>query len=122
MTPPITRIIIYTKHVDEMVNFYCQHFGFTCAIKEDDRIIELRPARGGAILMLHPTGKGRKMGQTLIKLVFDIEDVETAIKTAAANGLIFGPIHKADGYSFANAKDPSGNSVTLSSRAFAPDI
>jgi hypothetical protein len=38
---------------------------------------------------------------------------------AAANkGLKFGAIHQANGYQFANAKDPDHNSVSISSRAF----
>ncbi|HEX8049272.1 MAG TPA: VOC family protein, partial [Rhizobium sp.] len=28
------------------------------------------------------------------------------------------PLHQADGYVFANAKDPSGNPIAISSRAF----
>jgi hypothetical protein len=51
--------------------------------------------------------------------MFDVEDVETFCATAKENGLNFGTIHRADGYVFANAKDPSGNSVQVSSRAFA---
>jgi hypothetical protein len=35
-------------------------------------------------------------------------------------GLKFGATHRADGYSFANAKDPDRNSVSISSRAFRP--
>ena len=37
---------------------------------------------------------------------------------AAAQGLAFGAIHKGDGYAFANAKDPAGNPVSVSSRAY----
>ena len=66
--------------------------------------------------MLHPTGKGRKMGQTLVKLVFDVEDVPAFCARALEQGLAFGPIHQADGYCFPNAKDPTGNSVSVSSR------
>jgi hypothetical protein len=33
-------------------------------------------------------------------------------------GLKFGATHRADGYVFANAKDPDKNSVSISSRAF----
>ncbi|MEP2028983.1 MAG: hypothetical protein ABJI96_09800 [Paracoccaceae bacterium] len=70
-------------------------------------------------LLLHPASKGQNEGQSLVKLVFDVEDVPAFCKTAAANNLSFGAIHKAEGYVFANAKDPSNNSVSVSSRAFA---
>jgi len=53
-----------------------------------------------------------------VKLVFDVPDVDAFRRTARAKGLIFGKVHKADGYAFANAKDPSKNSVQVSSRAF----
>ena len=53
-----------------------------------------------------------------MKLVFDVEDVELFCATAKANGLEFGKIHQADGYSLANAKDPSKNSIQVSRRAF----
>jgi len=36
----------------------------------------------------------------------------------AGSKLKFGSIHKADGYSFVNAKDVDGNSVQVSGRKF----
>lgn len=53
-----------------------------------------------------------------MKLVFDVEDVSAFCEAARVYGLEFGKIHKADGYEFANAKDPSKNSIQVSSRAF----
>ena len=102
-----------------MVAFYVHHFGYTARQKEGDRIVELVPAHGGAAIMLHPAGQRQKMGQPLVKLVFDVRDVVAFCENAAQNGLIFSRPHQADGYVFANAKDPSGNSVQVSSRAFA---
>jgi hypothetical protein len=72
--------------------------------------------------MLHPAAKSQKEGQVLIKLVFDVEDVDGFCHKAKAEGLDFGAIHQAEGYAFANTKDPSGNSVSISSRAFAKSI
>jgi hypothetical protein len=34
---------------------------------------------------------------------------------------VFGAIHRVPDYEFANGKDPSGNSVSVSSRAFKDD-
>jgi hypothetical protein len=62
--------------------------------------------------------EGRKQGQALIKLVFDVEDVDGFCRASKDLGLEFGSIHHADGYSFANAKDPAQNSISVSSRAF----
>ncbi|MFC6573506.1 VOC family protein [Pseudomonas brassicacearum] len=98
---------------------YERHFSFTSERKTDDRVTELSPANGGAILMVHPAGKAVKTGQVTVKLVFDLQDVEGFKAKCLAQGLKFGATHRADGYSFANAKDPDGNSISISSRAFA---
>lgn len=118
MSPNLGRIIIYTKRVEEVVAFYCRHFGFDVLRLDGDRIVELIPKAGGAHILLYPMSTGRKEGQTLVKLVFDVEDVERFCQDAEARGLVFGSIHRADGYCFANAKDPAKNSVSVSSRAF----
>lgn len=118
MSPQLGRIIIYTKRIEEMAAFYCLHFGFEALRLEGDRIVELVSQGTGANVLLYPMSKGRTEGQTLVKLVFDVEDVEGFCRDAKARGLLFGSIHRADGYSFANAKDPSKNSVSVSSRAF----
>lgn len=118
MSAPLGRITIYTKRLEQVAAFYCTHFGFEELRLEGDRIVELIAPEGGANIMLYPMSQGRKEGQTLVKLVFDVEDVEGFCQEALERGLKFGPIHQADGYSFANAKDPAKNSVSISSRAF----
>lgn len=116
---PLGRLVIYTKDIEAMVAFYSRHFGYSVHRIAGDRIVELRPAGSGAALLLHPAAQRQKMGQPLVKLVFDVQDVVDFCDKAAKDGLIFSQIHKGDGYVFANAKDPSGNSVSVSSRAFA---
>lgn len=118
--PPLGRIILYTKRLHEMSAFYCQHFGYQVRQLPGDRIVELAPTGPGLPLLLHPAGKGQKEGQTQVKLVFDVPDVAAFCRAAQEQGLSFGPIHQADGYVFANARDPSKNSISVSSRAFAP--
>lgn len=119
MQSALGRIIIYTKRVPEMVAFYSGIFGFSAVQRPGDRLVELRPNGGGISILLHPAAKGQKEGQVLVKLVFDVEDVPAFLQLASDKGLVCGPIHQADGYVFANAKDPSGNSISISSRAFA---
>lgn len=118
-TPALGRIVIYTKKIDEMAEFYSRHFGFFVERSNGDRIVELKPRGPGLTILLHPAASKQKEGQVLVKLVFDAADVEAFCSTARANGLGFGKIHRADGYVFANAKDPSKNSIQVSSRAFA---
>lgn len=114
-----SRLILYTKHMDRMIAFYERHFGYRATRRDGDRIVELVPGAGGVPLLLHPAGKAAREGQAAVKLVFDVPDVAAFCAEAARNGLEFGAIHRADGYAFANAKDPSGNSVSVSSRAFS---
>ena len=113
------RILLYVHDMETVAEFYARHFGFRIHRTAGDRIVELEsPGGTGANIMLHPLGRGRKGGQTVVKLVFDVPDVDAFCARAAAQGLAFGGIHKGDGYAFANAKDPAGNSVSVSSRAF----
>jgi predicted enzyme related to lactoylglutathione lyase len=116
---PCSRLVIYCHDMAAMAAFYGTHFGYQAFTRDDDRIIELCRLDGGLILMLHPAGKGQKAGQSLIKLVFDVEDVESTRNALIKAGVDVGPIHQADNYQFANLKDPAKNSVSISSRAFA---
>ena len=109
--------------MEAVANFYELHFGFRIHRTEGDRIVELEhPGEAGSNILLHPAGRGRKGGQTLAKLVFDVADVDEFCARAAAHGLEFGTIHRGDGYVFANARDPAGNSVSVSSRAFRGEV
>lgn len=119
MAPQINRVVIYIRKLPEMVAFYVRHFGFEVQGHDGDRIVELRPRSSGLTLLLHPAGKGQKEGQSLVKLVFDVEDVEAFCLEARKEGLEFGPIHQGEGYSFANARDPSNNPISVSGRAFS---
>ncbi|WP_417273887.1 VOC family protein [Celeribacter halophilus] len=119
VTPSLGRLVIYTRKIDEMAAFYARHFGFSVRRSATDRIVELTPKTSGATILLHPLSASQKEGQVLVKLVFDVEDVEDFCRTAQSNGLTFGKIHKTDSYAFANAKDPSRNSIQISSRASA---
>ncbi len=118
MPLPLNRIILYARDVEATVAFYEKHFGFQALRLPGDRIVELVAQDGGANIMVHPAAKGVKTGQVTVKLVFDVEDVSRFRGESALNGLVFGPEHPANGYSFANAKDPCGNNIQVSSRAF----
>jgi len=116
--PKLTRILLYVRDVEKTANFYVRFFGFSTLADPDDRIVELSNKQCGFTLMLHRASKGARVGQSTVKLVFDIEDVPTFCANCAEDGLDFGPMHKADGYVFANARDPAGNPISVSSRAF----
>jgi hypothetical protein len=51
-----------------------------------------------------------------MKLVFRVRDVAAFRTRALRLGLKFGVIHEVRGFQFANARDPAGNSISISSR------
>ena len=115
------RLLLYVRDTEAVARFHVLHFGFRIHREAGDRLVELESPGGvGSNIMLHPLGRGRKGGQTLAKLVFDVPDGDAFCARAARHGLEFGGIHKGDGYEFANARDPAGNSISVSSRAFRP--
>ncbi|TGP55250.1 VOC family protein [bacterium M00.F.Ca.ET.230.01.1.1] len=114
----LNRIVLYVRNVEAAVAFYERHFGFQAHREQGDRIVELTNQAGGASLMLHLAAKGQKTGQSTVKLVFDVEDVEAFAASSAKEGLELGALHRADGYVFANTHDPSDNPISISSRAF----
>lgn len=118
MPPPLDRLTLYVRDVAGIADFYDKHFGYH-AVPAAGGLMELSSPAGGCDLLLHPLARGRKAGQTLVKLGFQVRDVAIAREAHAKNGLEFGPIHQGDGYQFANAKDPAGNTISISSRVFA---
>jgi predicted enzyme related to lactoylglutathione lyase len=118
MNSPLGMIIIYARDMKKTAAFYSQHFGFTTTGEVVEGLIELRAANGGAGILIHQAAKSVKLGQVGVKLSFHVPDVKAFAVAATARGLTFGAVHEADGYQFANAKDPDKNSVSISSRAF----
>ncbi len=118
MSFALNRIILYARDVEGTVAFYQKHFGFHVLRLPGDRIVELVAPSGGANIMVHAAAKGVRTGQVTVKLVFGVEDIAAFRTESARNGLLFSAEHPADGYSYANAKDPCGNNIQISSRAF----
>lgn len=83
-----------------------------------DDLIEVTSSAGEFSLLLHQASKGHRIGQSCIKIVFDVEDVEAFKRDSARKGLKFGVTYKGEGYEFANARDPAKNPIQISRRAF----
>lgn len=83
-----------------------------------DDLIEVSSSGGTFSLLIHQASKGHRLGQSCIKLVFDIVDIEAFKKESEKKGLKFGMTYKGKGYEFANARDPAKNPIQISSTAF----
>ena len=118
MQTPLNTILLYAKNMQATAEFYQKYFGFISTGEVVEGLIELKSQNGGANILIHQAAKSIKTGQVGVKLMFDVEDIEKFKKESAALGLEFGSTHQANGYSFANAKDPDKNSVAITSRAY----
>jgi hypothetical protein len=116
MIPALSSLVLHTFGMEETAAFYATFFGYRAHGAEGDQMPELRPRGARKTLLLHLLGQGRKQGQTLVKRVFACADAAGFCEDARAKGLEFGPLNTADGCVFADAKDTSGNSVSVSGR------
>jgi hypothetical protein len=53
---------------------------------------------------------------TPAKIVFSVKDVHSAAAEFAKEGLKFGKVQEWNGFAFADARDPEGNPIQISSR------
>ena len=116
MNSTLGTVIIYARDMRKTAAFYSDHFGFKTTGEVIEGLIEFHATNGGAGILIHQAATSVKLGQVGVKLSFHVPDVEAFAAAAAERGLKFGAVHEANGYQFANAKDPDKNSVSISSR------
>lgn len=116
--PSISRILLYVRDPQKIAGFYIAHFGFSARPQVHNDLIEIVAADGKFSLLLHQATKGHRLGQSCIKIVFDVDDIEAFKNKALKKGLKFGMTYKGEGYEFANARDPAKNPIQISRRAF----
>ena len=112
MHSPLHAVMIYAKDMQKTAAFY-QHFFGLASRGMVDGLIELNSPDGAAVILIHQAAKSMKFGQIAVKMVFAVEDVEVFKARSAERGLVFGSTHQANGYAFANTKDPDKNSVLI---------
>jgi predicted enzyme related to lactoylglutathione lyase len=112
---PVSRVILYVKDLPKVAAFYQTFFGMQPLPDSTDGWLQLVSPSGGCEIALHQAAKSQKSGAAM-KLVFATKNVEDFVQQCAQQGLHFGKIHRAEGFEFANAKDPAGNSISVSSR------
>jgi predicted enzyme related to lactoylglutathione lyase len=111
----IARVILYVRDIPKVTAFYERFFGMKPLPGAEKGWLELGCPSGNCTIALHQAAKSQKSGAAM-KLVFAVKDVQAFVRESEAGGLHFGPIHCAEGFEFANAKDPAGNSISVSSR------
>jgi predicted enzyme related to lactoylglutathione lyase len=111
-------IVIYARDMQKTTEFYRKFFDFITTGQVVEGLIELTSPNGGLHIRVHQAAKSVKLGQAGVKLSFAVRDVEAFKAKSEKLGLRFGATHLANGYSFANAKDPDKNSISISSRAY----
>src|SRR5690242_8835339 len=112
---PISRIILYVRDIPKVSAFYQKHFGLKPLPGAEEGWLELAARNGGCNIALHQAATSQKRGSE-IKIVFQVRDVRAFRSERAAAGLKFGVVHKSVHHEFANAKDPAGNAIQISSR------
>lgn len=122
MSAVLNTILIYAKNPSATAEFYSKFFGFEATGEMQEGLIELHAPDAGTSILIHQAAKTVKLGQVGVKLMFSVRDVDGFKEESAQRGLVFGSTHQASGYAFANVKDPDGNSVAISSRAYRRTI
>jgi len=112
---PVSRVILYVKDVARVAAFYQQHFGMKPLPGGEEGWVELSGGKRGCNIALHRAASSQKSGAA-IKIVFEVSNVREFKAACEADGLKFGVIHSFSSFEFANAKDPAGNSIQISSR------
>jgi len=117
MHSSLNAIMIYAKDMARTTDFYQRYFGLTSS-GEVEGLIKLGSAKGGPVILIYQAAKSVKLGQVVVKLVFAVKYVDAFKAKSAALALTSGSTRQANGYAFANAKDPDKNSISISSRAY----
>lgn len=111
----VSRVILYVKDVAGVAAFYQQHFGMKPLPGNEEGWVELSGDKHACNIALHKAAVSQKSGAA-IKIVFGVSNVREFKAEREADGLRFGPVHSPGAFEFANAKDPAGNSIQISSR------
>ena len=109
--PPITRLVLYVRDIPKVAAFYMDNFGFLRLPGNEQDVVRLESPSGGCGLVILQASKGHRIGQSCVKLVFEIKDIGEFRKSCPIK---FGPTHKGNGYTFANARDPAKNLIQIS--------
>jgi catechol 2,3-dioxygenase-like lactoylglutathione lyase family enzyme len=107
----LSRVILFTANMDQMVAFYRDILGFK--LRTNDKGWKTFDA-GACEIALH--SGGRKPGPRSPKIQFDVKDVAATRAALIARGAKMGKASSKDGLDLCGGKDPDGNPFSLSNR------
>lgn len=107
----LSRVILFTSNMDQMVAFYRDVLGFK--LKTNDKGWKTFDA-GSCEIALH--SGGRKPAPRSPKIQFDVRDVAATREALIARGAKMGKVSSKDGLDLCGGKDPDGNPFGLSNR------
>ena len=116
--PPVSCVVLYVKDIPKVAAFYERCFGMTPLPGATKGWMQLASPSGGCVIALHQAAVTQRSGAAM-KLVFGVADVRAFKSAKEKQGLKFGVVHvvrEGPGHEFCNAKDPAGNSISISSR------
>ena len=108
----LSRVILFTSNMDQMVAFFRDVLGFK--VKSNDKGWKTLDA-GACEIALH--SGGRTPGPRSPKIQFDVKDVAAARAALIARGAKMGKVSSKDGLDLCGGKDPDGNPFSLSNRS-----
>jgi len=72
--------------MNRLAAFYQEHFDFRPQVAAPDKMI-LHPASGGCALTLLQASRGQRVGQSCVKIIFDVPDVKAFREARLKAGL-----------------------------------
>lgn len=120
-TNGLIEVIVYVKDMNAMVSFYRDTFGlevtYPAGLPDYTNEFWVTLNTGQCLLALHGGGQGR-LGQDAPKLVFGVDDIQTAHQELTRRGVKVGPVREAaPGVAVVDGEDPEGNKFSVESHS-----
>ena len=107
--------MLFVQDVEKVATFYEDYFGLVRIDAHEEGYLELDA--GSVRLALHAAKwSDGDNSESPAKIVFECDDVPTAVAAFQKKGLKFGKVFEWKGFAFADTKDPENNPVQISSR------
>src|SRR5688500_15513284 len=101
----------WTQDMDRSVSFYRDALGLQLRLREGEDWAEFDV--GGTTLALHGMYAGHAPPQAGATVVFEVDDLDAAMRLLGSKGVRFGDVAQAPTGRFASFWDPDGNMMQL---------